>query len=126
MTDRDMIMMLIALCAAVFFITSAGASTAPFLNLIADDLATTLPAVAHLFSVQALTWGIASLVTLLGALGRWRVAIATHGAFVLLCAIAVRLATPSDPQRQPHAAHAKIPYAAIFKPKAKYAARSSD
>ena len=57
------------------------------------------------------------LVTLLGALGGWRVAIATHGAFVLLCAIAVRLATPSDPQRQPHAAHAKIPYAAIFKPK---------
>ncbi len=207
MTDRDMITMLIALCAAVFFVTSAGASTAPFLNLIADDLATTLPAVAHLFSIQALTWGIASLiasviserfgrramlvggivligvtrlgfassdsyaaavtwqvlsgigggafmgivyavvsehvapgirgramswvitgqslslvlgvplVTLLGALGGWRVAIATHGVFVLSCAIAVRLATPSDPQRQPHAAHAKIPYAAIFKPK---------
>ena len=62
MTDRDMIMMLIALCAAVFFVTSAGASTAPFLNLIAGDLATTLPAVAHLFSIQALTWGIASLI----------------------------------------------------------------
>ncbi len=207
MTDRQMILMLIALCAAVFFVTSAGASTAPFLNLIAGDLATTLPAVAHLFSIQALTWGIASLVagviaervgrrallvggivligsmrlgfagsesyaaavtwqilsgigggafmgivyaavseyvapgirgramswvitgqslslvlgvplvTLLGAVGGWRGAIATHGVFVLLSAIAVRMATPPDPRRPVHAEHRKIPYAALFRPR---------
>jgi DHA1 family inner membrane transport protein len=57
------------------------------------------------------------LVTLLGAFGGWRGAIATHGVFVLLCAIAVRLATPRDPPRHPHSAHAKTPYAALFKPK---------
>ncbi|MEO8719275.1 MAG: MFS transporter, partial [Burkholderiales bacterium] len=57
------------------------------------------------------------LVTLLGAAGGWRGAIATHGAFVLLSAIAVRLATPPDPSRPAHAEHAKIPYAALFKPK---------
>ncbi len=202
-----MLMMLIALCTATFFVTSAGASMAPFLNLITRDLATTLPAVAHLFSIQALAWGVASfvagvaserfgrrgilvggivligmmrlgfstsdtyaaavgwqilsgigggafmgivyavvsehvrpgirgramswvitgqslslvlgvpLVTLLGALSGWRGAIATHGVFVLLSAIAVRLATPPDPPLHPHAAHAKTPYAAILKPK---------
>ena len=62
MTSRRMMSMLIALCTATFFVTSAGASMAPFLNLITRDLATTLPAVAHLFSIQALAWGIASLV----------------------------------------------------------------
>lgn len=62
MTERRLMWMLIALCAGVFLVTSAGASTAPFLNFIARDLSTTLPAVAHLFSIQALTWGIASLV----------------------------------------------------------------
>ncbi|MEO8158133.1 MAG: MFS transporter [Betaproteobacteria bacterium] len=207
MTDRRMMSMLIALCAAVFFVTSAGASLAPFLNLIAGDLDTTLPAVAHLFSVQALTWGIASLVagviserfgqrmilvggiallgvmrlgfstadsygaavvwqilsgigggafmgivyavvsehvtpdirgramswvitgqslslvlgvplvTLLGAIGGWRSAIATHGTCVLICAIIARLATPPDPARQPHAARPRVPYAALFNPR---------
>lgn len=62
MTSRGMMMLLIALSTATFFVTSAGASNAPFLNLITRDLATTLPAVAHLFSIQALAWGIASLV----------------------------------------------------------------
>ena len=57
-----MLTLLITLCTAVFFVTSAGASLAPFLNLLSRDLSTTLPAVAHLFSLQALTWGIASLV----------------------------------------------------------------
>ena len=207
MTSRRTMTMLIALCTATFFVTSAGASMAPFLNLITRDLATTLPAVAHLFSIQALAWGIASLVagmvsdrfgrrgiliggivlmgtmrlgfstadtypaavgwqilsgigggafmgivyavvsehvapairgramswvitgqslslvlgvplvTLLGALGGWRGAIATHGMFVLMSAIAVRLATPPDPAPHAHAAHAKIAYAALFKPK---------
>jgi DHA1 family inner membrane transport protein len=207
MTDRRMLTMLMALCTATFFITSAGASMAPFLNLIAGDLGTTLPDVAHLFSIQALPWGIASLVagmvsdrfgrralllggvllmgvmrlgfstsesypaavmwqilsgigggafmgivyaavtehveshvrgramswvitgqslslvlgvplvTLLGALGGWRGAIAAHGGMVLLCAIAVRLATPPDPPRQAHGARAKTPMAALLKPK---------
>lgn len=207
MTDRRMMTMLVALCAAVFFVTSAGASLAPFLNLITRDLATTLPAVAHLFSVQALSWGIASLVagviserfgqrlilvggivvlgvmrlgfstadsygaamlwqilsgigggafmgivyavvsehvtadirgramswvitgqslslvlgvplvTLLGAIGGWRGAIATHGACVLVCAVVARLATPPDPPRHAHAARPRIDYAALFSPR---------
>jgi MFS transporter, DHA1 family, inner membrane transport protein len=206
MTDRRMIAMLLALCSATFFVTSAGASMAPFLNLIAGSLGTTLPDVAHLFSFQALMWGIASLgagmvserigrrvmlvggvlimgvmrlgfsashsypgavmwqvlsgagggvfmgvvyaavaehapagmrgramswvitgqslslvlgvplVTLLGAFGGWRGAIAAHGTFVLLCAIAVWLATPVDPPRHPHAVHPKTPFAALLKP----------
>jgi DHA1 family inner membrane transport protein len=55
--------MLVALCAANFTVTSSGSATAPFLQPIADDLATTLAAVAHLFAVQAITWGTAALVT---------------------------------------------------------------
>jgi DHA1 family inner membrane transport protein len=207
MTDRRMMTMLIALCAATFFVTSAGASMAPFLNLIAGSLGTTLPDVAHLFSIQALAWGMASLiagmvserlgrrallvggvvvmgvmrlgfatadgyaaavfwqvasgvgggvfmgvvyaavsehaepgvrgramswvitgqslslvlgvplVTLLGAFGGWRGAIAAHGAFVLLCAIAVRFATPPDPPRHPHTPHTRVPLAALLRPK---------
>lgn len=62
MSDRSLLWMLVALCAGVFLVTSAGASTAPFLNFIARDLSVTLPDVAHLFSIQALTWGISSLV----------------------------------------------------------------
>jgi DHA1 family inner membrane transport protein len=207
MTDARMMTMLIALSAATFFITSAGNSTAPFINLITRDLSTTLPAVAHLFSIQALAWGIASLVTgmvsvrfgqrallvggillmgvtrlgfaaadtysaavfwqilsgigggafmgivyatvsehappdirgramswvitgqslslvigvplitLLGAFGGWRGAVVTHGALVLVSAIAVRLATPADPPRIPHAERPKIPYASLLQPK---------
>jgi MFS transporter, DHA1 family, inner membrane transport protein len=199
--------MLLALCTAAFFVTSTGAGTAPFLNLISHDLASTLPAVAHLFSIQALTWGTASLVaglvsdrvgrrailvggvvllgamrlgfatsdtyteaviwqilsgigggafmgivyavvtehaapkmrgramswvitgqslslvlgvplvTLLGAFGGWRGAIAAHGVGVLLTAVAVWLATPPDPASHPHAARTKTPYATLFKPK---------
>ena len=43
------------------------------------------------------------LVTLLGTFGGWRGAIAAHGAGVLLTEVAVWLATPPDPARQPHA-----------------------
>jgi predicted MFS family arabinose efflux permease len=57
------------------------------------------------------------LVTLLGAVGGWRGAIAAHGAFVLLCAIAVRATTPPDPPPQAHAARAKVRYSAMFKPR---------
>lgn len=62
MTERRLLLLLLALCAGVFLVTSAGASTAPFLNFIAADLSSSLPAIAHLFSIQALFWGMASLV----------------------------------------------------------------
>ena len=206
MTDRQVLTMLGALCTATFFVTSTGVSTAPFMNQLTRDLSSSLPAIAHLFSIQALAWGTASfvagmlsdrigrrailvagvvligltrvgfaaadtyagavlwhiagglgggafmgvvyaavsehvepgirgramswvitgqslslvlgvpLVTLLGAFGGWRGAIAVHGGFLLLCAIAVRLATPPDPSRH-HAEHRKIPYRAILKPR---------
>jgi DHA1 family inner membrane transport protein len=207
LSDRHLLLLLGALCAGVFLVTSAGASTAPFLNDIARDLSTSLPAIAHLFSIQALFWGIASLVagmvsmrvgqrtllvggilligfmrlglataetygaavvwqilsgigggafmgivyaavsehspaamrgramswvitgqslslvlgvplvTLLGALGEWRGAVAIHGLLVLLSALAVRLATPPDPPPVPHAQRPKTPYRQLFRPK---------
>src|SRR5258706_13725982 len=83
MTDRRLITMLIALCTATFFVTSAGASMAPFLNLITRDLATTLPAVAHLFSIQALTWGGASLVAAMVSDRFGRRAILVGGIFLI-------------------------------------------
>ena len=57
------------------------------------------------------------LVTLLGALGGWRGAVAMHGAIVVLTALAVRIVTPPDPPRHPHAARAKTPFAVLLKPK---------
>lgn len=207
MTERQMMTMLVALCAATFLVTSAGTSTAPFINPLTRDLAATLPEVAHLFSVQALAWGIASfvagmvsdrlgrrvilvcgvvlmgvtrmgfasaqsypaafvwqaisglgggafmgtvyavvsehvapgirgramswvltgqslslvlgvpLVTLLGTLGGWRVAIALHGALVLACAIAVRLATPPDPPVHPQHARRGFAYSRLLRPR---------
>src|SRR5882672_960704 len=83
MTDRRIITMLIALCTATFFVTSAGASMAPFLNLITRDLATTLPAVAHLFSIQALAWGVASLVAAMVSDRFGRRAILVGGIFLI-------------------------------------------
>lgn len=62
MTDARTVWLLVALSLATFVVTSSGSATAPFLQVIAEDLRTDLSAVAHLFSVQALTWGIASLV----------------------------------------------------------------
>ncbi len=206
MTDTRLVTMLIALCVATFLVTSSGTSMAPFVSFITRDLAAALPAVAHLFSIQALAWGIASfiagvvsdrlgrrvilvgglvlmgtmqlgfsaaesypaavawqalsgigggafmgtvyaivsehvspgvrgramswvitgqslslvvgvpLVTLLGALSGWRGAIALHGVLVLLCAIAVRLATPADPRVHAQPAGRKIPYAGLLRP----------
>ena len=63
MTESRIIWMLVALSAANFTVTSSGSATAPFLQAIADELATTLTAVAHLFAAQAITWGTAALVT---------------------------------------------------------------
>ncbi|MEO8628422.1 MAG: MFS transporter, partial [Betaproteobacteria bacterium] len=62
MTDSRIAGMLFVLCAASFAVTSSGSATAPFLQAISDDLATTLPAIANLFAVQAITWGLAALV----------------------------------------------------------------
>jgi DHA1 family inner membrane transport protein len=207
MTDSRTVTLLIALCAATFVVTSSGPSLAPFLALIAADLSTTLPSIAHLFSIQAVVWGVAALVagmfsdrygrrgilvgavvllgatrfgfahahsyaqavswqivsglgggafmgtvyatvsdhvpagtrgramswvitgqslslllgvpivTLLGALGGWRGAIAIHGGLVLLVALWVRLVTPPDPPHHLHASHTKTPLAALLKPK---------
>ena len=193
---RRTVWMLVVLSAATFLVTSSGSATAPFMRVIAGDLSTDLSAIAHLFSVQAATWGTASLVagtlsdrlgrrailvgavvllgatrlgfsssgtyataltwqivsglgggafmgtvfaavsdnipagargralswiitgqslslvlgvplvTLLGTLGGWRGALATHGAATVLMAIAVRLATPPD-VKHAHAAHAQ-------------------
>src|SRR4249920_1630858 len=63
MTDSRTLWMLVALSAANFTVTSSGPATAPFLQPIADDLGTSLAAVAHLFAVQAITWGTAALIT---------------------------------------------------------------
>lgn len=62
MTESRITWMLVALCAANFTVTSSGSAMAPFLQAIADDLATSLPAVAHLFALQAIAWGAAALV----------------------------------------------------------------
>lgn len=78
MTDTRPVVMLVALAAATFFVTSTGSALAPFLTPIAADLGSTLPVVAHLFSIQAATWGLAALVagTLSDRLGRRAILIA--------------------------------------------------
>ena len=207
MTDARTSWMLIALSAASFMVTSSGSATAPFLQNIAADLSTGLPAIANLFSAQAITWGGASLitgalsdrfgrrpmliagvallgatrlgfaaasgygealtwqlisglgggafmgavfaavadniptgargralswiitgqslslvlgvpiVTLLGTLGGWRIALAIHGTLTILIAIAVRLATPPD-RPHPHDAHKdRPPLTALLQPR---------
>lgn len=62
MTASRINAMLIALSAATFVVTSSGSGTAPFLSLMSADLETALPKLAHLFSVQAITWGATSLL----------------------------------------------------------------
>jgi DHA1 family inner membrane transport protein len=62
LTDSQTFRMLAALCAAAFVVSTSGTGIAPFLEIIARDLSTGLPAVGHLFSVQALTWGSTALV----------------------------------------------------------------
>lgn len=206
MTDERTVAMLVALSAATFLITAAGSGTAPFIQSIATDLGTGLPAIAHLFSVQAMAWGTTSLfagllsdrfgrrpvlvvgvvllgatrlgfaaadsyaelftwqvvsgvgggafmggafaavsdhvpagmrgralswvimgqslslvlgvpaITLLGALGGWRGAIAIHGACVILAAVAVRLSLPAD-QRQHAHGQVKPPLSGLLQPR---------
>ena len=62
MTDKRIVWMLVAMSAATFVVTASGSATAPFMPAIAADLSTDIPAVAHLFSVQALTWGTSALL----------------------------------------------------------------
>jgi predicted MFS family arabinose efflux permease len=61
MSDRRVVWMLVAMCASTFLVTSSGSATAPFMPAIAADLRVDIPAVAHLFSVQAITWGTSAL-----------------------------------------------------------------
>jgi DHA1 family inner membrane transport protein len=72
MTDARTTILLVALSAATFMVTSSGSSAAPFLEPIARSLGSDLPGVAHLFSVQAVVWGVSALVagTLSDRLGR--------------------------------------------------------
>ena len=78
MTDTRTVAMLVALAAATFVVTSTGSGMAPFLTAIATELASSLPAVANLFSVQAVMWGVASLIagTLSDRLGRRTILVA--------------------------------------------------
>jgi len=71
-TDARIAAMLVALAAATFVVTSTGSGMAPFLTAIAGDLATSVPVVANLFSIQAVMWGVTSLVagTVSDRLGR--------------------------------------------------------
>jgi DHA1 family inner membrane transport protein len=70
--------MLVALAAATFFVTSTGSAMAPFLTAIATDLGSSLPVVANLFSIQAVMWGVASLVagTMSDRIGRRAILVA--------------------------------------------------
>lgn len=207
MTDARTAWMLVALSAATFVVTSSGSVVAPFLQHIAADLSADLPAVPHLFSVQAATWGAASLVvgalsdrlgrrtmligavvlmgvtrlgfagassypaalawqvisgvgggafmgtvfatvsdnipagargralgwiisgqslslvlgvpivTLLGTLGGWRVALATHGVVTLAVAVAVGFAMPPDPHAHARTHRTRPPLTALLQPR---------
>lgn len=70
--------MLVALAAATFAVTSTGSGMAPFMTAIATELASSLPAVANLFSIQAVMWGVAALIagTLSDRLGRRTILVA--------------------------------------------------
>jgi DHA1 family inner membrane transport protein len=61
-TDARIVAMLVALAAASFVVSASSSGTAPFLSVIATDVASSVPAVANLFSMQAVMWGLTSLV----------------------------------------------------------------
>ena len=50
------------LCLSTFLVSSSSTARAPFLLDMARDLSTDLPAVANLVSINAVSWGVASLV----------------------------------------------------------------
>jgi DHA1 family inner membrane transport protein len=77
-TEARIAAMLVALAAATFVVTSTGSGMAPFLTAIAGDLGSSVPVVANLFSIQAVMWGVASLVagTVSDRLGRRTILVA--------------------------------------------------
>lgn len=78
-------LLLTAACWATFIITGSGIVRSPFLQEMARDLSTSFLAVANLFSLTALAWGIASLFA--GAasdrLGRRPLLVAAHVALIV-------------------------------------------
>jgi MFS transporter, DHA1 family, inner membrane transport protein len=52
-----------ACCIGMFAATASGSTRAPFLLDIAQDLATTLPAIANLFGVTSVAWGTSAYLT---------------------------------------------------------------
>jgi DHA1 family inner membrane transport protein len=64
--------MLAALCGATFLVTGAGVAMAPFLLVIAGELAVDLAALGNLLALQNVAWGVVSLVAGAGSdrLGR--------------------------------------------------------
>lgn len=61
-TRYRLLQMLIVLTGASFLLSTSGLALTPFLQIIADDLRTTLAAVANFISFTAVSWGIASLI----------------------------------------------------------------
>jgi DHA1 family inner membrane transport protein len=57
------------------------------------------------------------LITLLGSLGGWRGALATHGALTVLTAVGVRLVTPAAPAHKGHPGKAKTPWRQLGQPR---------
>lgn len=57
----------IACCVGMFAATASGSSRAPFLLDMAGDLNVTLPAIANLFGVTSVCWGLSAYVAGLGS-----------------------------------------------------------
>ena len=69
MTKLRLLGMLTALSAAAFLLSTSGVALAPFFQPIADALQTDIAAVANLFSMTAIAWGVVSLLA--GAASDW-------------------------------------------------------
>ena len=54
--------LVIACCIGMFAATASGSTRAPFLIEMAADFAVGLPAIANLFGMTAVFWGIASFL----------------------------------------------------------------
>jgi len=63
MTDRPFPRLLLFVAtAATFLVTTTGSSLAPYLRSVASDLGRDLAAVSNLVSLQAIAWGVSSLL----------------------------------------------------------------
>jgi len=62
MTRLRLLGMLVALTVAAFLISTSGVAMSPFFHAISSTLNTDLGAVANLFSLLALSWGLSSLL----------------------------------------------------------------